>query len=129
VALTVRFIWVFGVGVAGFSIARAMRGALRGAGDTSWPFYGTLLGVYGVRVPIAALALPAGVLVIPLGGTALDVGLELGVIVVFGAIVGDFYARAVVNVARFWSKKWQRIGLSSADGTGAEDAEDAGDDG
>jgi putative MATE family efflux protein len=128
VALTVRFIWVFGVGVAGFSIARAMRGALRGAGDTSWPFYGTLLGVYGVRVPIAALALPAGVLVIPLGGTALDVGLELGVIVVFGAIVGDFYARAVVNVARFWSKKWQRIGLSSADGTGAEDA-DAGDDG
>jgi hypothetical protein len=36
VALSVDFIRAFGVGTAGFSVSRTMRGSLRGAGDTRW---------------------------------------------------------------------------------------------
>jgi hypothetical protein len=60
VDLTVTFIRVFGLAVAGFSVSRTMRGSLRGAGDTRWPLYGTVLGSFVVRLPVAALALPAG---------------------------------------------------------------------
>ncbi|PSP31258.1 hypothetical protein BRC64_10730 [Halobacteriales archaeon QH_10_67_22] len=77
VDLTVTFIRVFGVAVAGFSVSRAMRGSLRGAGDTRWPMYGTLLGSFGVRLPVAALSLPAGFAVTVLG-TSLPVGMGLG---------------------------------------------------
>jgi len=60
VALTVTFIRVFGLGVAGFSVSRTLRGGLRGAGDTRWPFYGGILGTYAVRLPLAFAALPVG---------------------------------------------------------------------
>ncbi|MFT4922560.1 MAG: putative MATE family efflux protein, partial [Haloarculaceae archaeon] len=59
VDLAVAFVRVFGLGTAGFAISRAMRGSLRGAGDTRWPLYGMFLGSYVVRLPVAALALPA----------------------------------------------------------------------
>jgi len=109
VGLTVTFIRVFGLGVAGFSVARTMRGGLRGAGDTRWPLYGAILGTYVVRLPLAALALPAG-FVLTLGPLALAPGLGLGLSAVFAAIVADMYVRAAVNVVRFRSGAWRAIG-------------------
>ncbi|PSQ05011.1 MATE family efflux transporter [Halobacteriales archaeon QS_6_71_20] len=124
VDLTVTFVRVFGVGVAGFAVARTMRGGLRGAGDTRWPLYGGLLGTYAVRLPIAVLALPtgyavtlfAGPLAATLGLAPLVVplpGMELGLVAVFAAIVGDLYARAVVNLVRYWSDAWKRVARES----------------
>ncbi|MFC7044100.1 MATE family efflux transporter [Halobacteriaceae archaeon GCM10025711] len=109
VALTVSFIRLFGVSVAGFSVARTMRGGLRGAGDTRWPLYGGLLGTYVVRLPIAALALPVG-FVVTLGPLSVAPGLGWGLAAVYLAILGDIYTRAVVNVVRFRSGKWQAVG-------------------
>ena len=118
VDLTVRFIRVFGLAVAGFSVSRTMRGSLRGAGDTRWPLYGTILGTYVVRLPIAALALPAG-FAVTLGGLTIPLGMGLGYTAVFVAIVADFYVKAAVNTGRFRSGRWQQVARTA--GVGAAD--------
>ncbi len=112
VGLTVGFVRVFGVGVAGFSVSRTLRGALRGAGDTRWPFYGGVVGTYLVRLPVAALALPAGYAVTAFG-VSLAPGLGLGLSAVYAAILGDMYARAVVNALRYRSGAWVAVARRS----------------
>lgn len=123
-ALTVTFVRVFGLSVAGFSVARSMKGALRGAGDTRWPFYGAFAGAWFVRLPIALLALPAGAVALPLVGPL--PGLGLGVTAVFLAILGDTYLKALVNYLRFRSGAWRRIARESqvGEGDGAAPATD-----
>jgi putative MATE family efflux protein len=118
-ALTATFIRVFGVGVAAFSISRTLRGALRGAGDTSWPFYGSMLGTYLVRLPVVALALPAG-FALTAFGFSVEPGMGLGLVAVFAAILGDMYVRAVVNVVRYWSDAWKEVAARSEVGATAD---------
>jgi len=118
--LAVAFIRVFGVVVAGFSLARTMRGSLRGAGDTRWPLYGTVVGSYLFRLPIAALALPAGYAV-TVAGVSVAPGLGWGVPAVFAALIGDFYLKAAVNTARFRTGKWKQVARASGVGAGAGD--------
>ena len=109
-ALAAQFVRVFGLLVAGFSVSRTMRGSLRGAGDTRWPLYGTILGGYCFRLPVATLALPASaVLTVPILGLSLTPGLGLGLPAIFVALAGDFYLKAAVNAGRFWSGKWRDV--------------------
>ena len=108
VDLTVTFVRVFGLSVAGFAVSRTMRGSLRGAGDTRWPLYGGILGTYAVRLPIAAVALPVG-FTIPIVGYSLSPGLGVGLLAIYVAILADMYTRAVVNVTRFASGAWKTI--------------------
>ncbi len=109
VDLSVTFIRVLAVSVAGNSVAQALQGALRGAGDMTWPFYAAVLG-NGVRLTLAALALPAGFVLF--GGTALAIapGIGAGVVFIYAAIILDRYLRAVVVAVRFWSGRWKVIG-------------------
>ncbi len=129
--LTVTFIQVFGLGVAAFAVARTMRGGLRGAGDTRWPFYGGMLGTYAVRLPIALLALPAGyVLTLFAGPVSAAVGLApasiavpsmgLGLMAVYAAILADMYTRAGVNLFRYWTDAWKRVARESSVGAAAD---------
>jgi putative MATE family efflux protein len=118
VAETVTFVRVFGLGVAGFAISRTMRGGLRGAGDTTWPFYGTLVGTYLLKLPLSFLALPATVSVGALGVAATP-GLGLGIYAVYAAILLDIYLKAVVNAVRFRSGAWRRIARQSEVGADA----------
>ncbi|UIO99794.1 MATE family efflux transporter [Halobaculum sp. CBA1158] len=131
VQLTVTFIRVFGLGVAGFAVARTLRGGLRGAGDTRWPLYGGLLGTYAIRLPIAVLALPAGYTLTLFAGpvaAALGIapmpiglpGMGLGLVAVFAAIVGDLYARAVINLIRYHSDAWKTVARESGVGASTE---------
>jgi putative MATE family efflux protein len=124
VALTVEFVRLFGVGVAAFSISRTMRGGLRGAGDTRWPLYGSVLGTYVLRLPVAFLALPAGTAVATVAGVAIAPGLGLGVLAIYAAILVDMYARAAVNVYRFWTDAWKIVARQSEAGVGPESADD-----
>jgi putative MATE family efflux protein len=117
VDLTVTFIRVFGVAIAGFSVSRTMRGSLRGAGDTRFPLYGTVLGTYLVRLPIAAVALPAG-FAVTVFGLSVPVGLGFGLPAIYVALVADFYVKAAVNTGRFYSGAWKRIARES--GVGSE---------
>ncbi|MFC6863486.1 MATE family efflux transporter [Halomicroarcula sp. GCM10025817] len=108
--LAAQFVRVFGLLVAGFSVSRTMRGSLRGAGDTRWPLYGTILGSYGYRLPVAALALPTSfVVTLPVVGVSVSPGLGLGLPAIFAALVGDFYLKAAVNTGRFWTGKWRDV--------------------
>lgn len=123
VSLTVAFIRVFGLGVAGFSISRTMRGGLRGAGDTRWPLYGTLIGSYLLKLPIAVLALPISYRFVfeplslgpvALGPITLSPGLGLGYAAIFAAILADIYVKAVVNATRFYTGAWKEVAHRSA---------------
>jgi putative MATE family efflux protein len=118
VDLTVTFIRVFGVAVAGFSVSRTMRGSLRGAGDTRWPLYGTIVGTFLVRLPVASLALPAGFALTAVG-VSVPLGLDMGYTAIFVAIVADFYVKAAVNTGRFWTGKWKAVARASGVGAGA----------
>jgi Na+-driven multidrug efflux pump len=115
--LATQFVRVFGLLVAGFSVSRTMRGSLRGAGDTRWPLYGTILGGYCFRLPVAMLALPASFAVtVPLLGLSISPGLGLGLPAIFIALVGDFYLKAAVNTSRFWTGNWQDVAGDSVVG-------------
>jgi putative MATE family efflux protein len=119
--LTVSFIRMFGLGVAAFSVSRTMRGALRGAGDTRWPFYGGMLSTYVVRLPIAALALPVGFSVGAFG-FSIAPGMGLGLLAIYAAILGDMYTRAAVNLVRYWTGAWKDVARQSGVGSGATTA-------
>jgi len=123
VGLTVDFIRLFGIITAAFALDRAMRGCLRGAGDTRWPLYGMFVGSYLVRLPIAALALPAA-FPITVAGVTVTPGMGLGYPAVFLAIIGDFYTKAAINTARFWSGKWKAVARASRVGADDVDAMD-----
>jgi putative MATE family efflux protein len=114
VDLTVTFIWVFVLGVAGSSVAQTLEGGLRGAGDTTWPLYGMALGT-ALRLGVAVLAIPAGLTLVTVGSFEFAPGLGLGLTAVFAAIVVDMYSRAAVNAVRFRSHRWQAVARESAD--------------
>ena len=119
--LAAQFVRVFGLLVAGFSISRTMRGSLRGAGDTRWPLYGTILGSYGFRLPVAVLSLPTTyALTVPLVGVSVSPGLGLGLPAIFVALVGDFYLKAAVNTGRFWTGKWRDVARNAGVGTAGD---------
>ena len=119
VDMTVEFIRMFALAVGGFSVARTMRGALRGAGDTSWPLYGKILGL-AVRLAITALALPVG-FAVSFGFVSIQPGLGMGVLAIYVAVVVDFYIQAAVNVARFVSGEWQVVARKAEGGPAAAD--------
>ena len=119
VGMTVEFIRMFALAVGGFSVARTVRGALRGAGDTSWPLYGKILGL-AVRLAITALALPVG-FAVSLGFVSIQPGLGMGVLAIYVAVVVDFYIQAAVNVARFVSGEWQVVARKAEGGSAAAD--------
>jgi putative MATE family efflux protein len=130
VALTATFVRVFALGVAGFSLSRTMRGALRGAGDTRWPFYGTVVGTYLVRLPVAFLALPVGYAVtvgplsiggLAVGSVSVAPGMGLGLGAVFAAILGGLYVKAAVNTVRFASGRWVAVARSGRGATPDDD--------
>lgn len=69
-------------------------GALRGAGDTKWPFYITTLGVWGFRLPLIYLFIVVWQYDIPWA---------------WGITAVDYSVRAVIFRRRFHANKWQHI--------------------
>jgi Na+-driven multidrug efflux pump len=73
------------------AIEFSLGGALRGAGDTRFPFFAVLAGLVGVRCMLAALFAWAG----------------LRVEWIFAALIGDYVVKASILVWRFRSGGWQ----------------------
>jgi putative MATE family efflux protein len=94
VATAAPFVAAAGVSVVFLGVDGSATGTLRGAGDTRYPFFTSLLGRYGCALPVAALGL-----VTPLGATAL-----------LGAMVAETVVPAVLNVRRVRSNRWKAIG-------------------
>ncbi len=92
-AQTATFVRVSAATAVLLGVNGAAVGALRGAGDTRWPFVATLFGQYGAALPVAAAGLftPLGV-----GG-------------LYGALLLGAGVPLAVNLWRYRSGKWKAI--------------------
>jgi putative MATE family efflux protein len=77
-------------------ISGAASGPLDASGDTSWPFYSQLFGVFGVSIPLAYA-----------GATT-----SLGVSGLYLAFLAETTIPAVLNYYRFSTDKWKQISRS-----------------
>ena len=93
--LTVRYtivlIYVLGGMMPLLAVEFALGGALRGAGDTRFPLIATFCGLVGVRCGLAAVF----------------TYLELPVVWVYSAMVGDYLLKTVMLVMRFRRGRWR----------------------
>ncbi|WP_425614420.1 MATE family efflux transporter [Anatilimnocola sp. NA78] len=89
------------------AVLQVFSGALRGAGDTTWPFLTTLAGLICIRLPGAAwLALEA----VPLPYTDLVIpGMGWGVQGAWMAMVADVAVRSMLISARFATGRWKHV--------------------
>ena len=77
-----------------FAIATVVAGVLRGAGDTRWPFYISLAGMWLMRVPIAF------VLINLFGWGLEDMWVSMAV---------DLFVRGVLCLWRFYKRTWVHV--------------------
>ncbi len=94
ISLSTLFIWVNAAGVLGYAVNRIMRGGLRGAGDTRWPFYGNILGMYAWMLPVSYIF---GIL------------LDFGIAAIFIGLLGNMFIPALVNLIRFKTGRWKDV--------------------
>jgi putative MATE family efflux protein len=80
------------------AVTLVLQGALRGAGDTPYILGVTILGIWGVRIPLAAAAAWWG----------------LGVAYVWWAFLMDWVVRMVLLQRRCRSSRWERKGVEIA---------------
>lgn len=76
-----------------FAASIVLSGALRGAGDTKWPFAISLLSMWGVRVVLALI---------------LTVGFGFGLPAVWIAMVCDLNTKGILCIIRFKTGKWYK---------------------
>ena len=91
VRLTVAFIWVLGSVQALMAVEFTLGGALRGAGDTFFPFVTVMSGLAFGRLLFAALFMSLG----------------LSIEWIYAALVADYVIKAVMFVSRFRSGRWK----------------------
>ena len=77
-----------------FAIASVVGGVLRGAGDTRWPFYISLAGMWLLRVPMAFLLIHS----FGWGLEAVWVGMAM-----------DLFLRGLISLWRFQKKGWLSV--------------------
>jgi putative MATE family efflux protein len=94
VRLTVLFIYVLGAAQPLMAVEYALGGALRGAGDTRFPLFAILTGLFVFR----------------LGGAALvRLVFDGGVVAVWCCLLADYAVKAALLARRFESGRWQHV--------------------
>ena len=84
-----------------------LNGALRGAGDTRVPLIFTVVGLVGIRIPLAYyLAWPETT--VPLLEITIT-GQGMGLIGAWYAMIADVGLRSLLVVGRFWQGRWKEI--------------------
>ena len=96
IGLTVPFVRVGAIAAIALGIDRSTTGALRGAGDTRWPFYGSLVGLYVFALPVAYL----GVVTV------------LGVIALYLALLVETSVPALITYYRYQMGEWRIVSRS-----------------
>jgi putative MATE family efflux protein len=105
--LTGRLLKVVAFSCPSLALLIVFLGALRGSGDTAWPLVITLVGLFGVRLPLACL-LAWDRVPLPL----LDEGLPaagLGVTGAWLAMVTDVVLRSGLAAGRFFQGGWRKV--------------------
>lgn len=93
ISIAVGLVYVVCLSVIARGIGGTYAGALDAAGDTRWPFYSRVLGMFGLAIPLTYL------------GTVTSLG-------IYGLYLGYFgqtLAPALVNYYRFTTGKWKVI--------------------
>ncbi|WP_436345832.1 MATE family efflux transporter [Natronorubrum sp. FCH18a] len=101
--LVTTFIAVACISVVFRGVSGGATGPLRASGDTRWPFYGQLLGLYVFALPFALV----GAVAVPIPG--LDVVTPLGIGALYAALVLETLVPAVVTYYRFETGTWKAI--------------------
>lgn len=96
IAATVPFVRIAALSVIGIGIDGVTTGVLRAGGDTRWPLYGKLLGLYIITIPMAYV----GVIT------------PLGVLALYAALLTETVVPALVSYYRFNTEKWVSISRS-----------------
>lgn len=91
--LVTTFVAVASVSAVFSGVEGGTLGPLRASGDTRWPLYGQLLGMYVVALPVAALGLVT----------------PLGVVAVYAALVLEKLVPAAVTYARYRAGTWKVV--------------------
>lgn len=94
VELGTQFLRIVAVLQIPLAFTMVLAGSLRGAGDTRFIMWTTMVGMWGVRVPLALVC---------------GVWLELGVYYVWTATIADWTARMALLLWRYQSERWREI--------------------
>lgn len=98
---------IVAVALPSLAVAMIMSGGFRGAGDTQWQFYFTLLGFFAIRIPLA-IYLSFDSFTIPIVEWEIH-GLNWGVSGAWYAMSTDLILRSVMMLARFFHGGWRKI--------------------
>ncbi|MBX3708048.1 MAG: MATE family efflux transporter [Pseudomonadales bacterium] len=93
VRYTVQFIYLLGSMMPLMAVDFAIGGSLRGAGDTRFPLVASFASLIGMRCGLAALF----------------TWLQLPVVWVYGALVGDYLLKGAMLIWRFKSGRWRTL--------------------
>lgn len=93
VAYTVQFIYILGAMMPLLAVEFAIGGALRGAGDTRFPLMATICGLLVMRCGLAAIA----------------TWMQLPVLYVYAALVGDYVLKGAMLIMRFKHGRWKTV--------------------
>ncbi|WP_335999346.1 MATE family efflux transporter [Halorientalis halophila] len=115
IPLVTPFVVVAAISVVFRGINAGTTGPLRASGDTRWPFYGQLLGLYAVTLPIAF----AGAVALPLG--PLSDLTPLGIEALYAALVLETLVPAAVTYYRFDTGSWKVISRAYRPETSCDD--------
>lgn len=107
VELTAPLLRIVSLTMPSLAISMILTGALRGAGDTRWPFVFTVIGLAGLRLPLATI-LAWDQVTLPLVGLVIP-GMALGVVGAWYAMVVDVVTRSVLVLWRFWHGGWKHV--------------------
>lgn len=105
--MTTPLLKIIGLAMPALAVTMILSGALRGAGDTRWPLLFSMIGMLGVRLPLAywfafeRVGIPGTGLVLT--------GWSLGVAGAWYAMVVDLAVRAVLILYRFSHGGWKQI--------------------
>jgi putative MATE family efflux protein len=102
-----RLLKVVSISCPFLAILSVLVGALRGVGDTRFTLVITLLGLVGVRIPLACF-LAWDAVPLPLLGAGFA-GAGLGVVGAWWAMVTDVVLRSLLVAARFVHGGWRRV--------------------
>ena len=90
---TVQFIYMLGGMMPLLAVEFTIGGALRGAGDTRFPLYATILGLLVMRCGLASIATYMG----------------LPVVFVYASLIGDYLLKGAMLLWRFHRGRWKTI--------------------
>src|ERR1700676_677360 len=93
IAYTVQFMYALAAAQPLMAIDWTITGALRGAGDSQFPLYGSLAGFYGMRLFLT-------ILIWYHGGS---------INYIWWSLLADYVVRSTVKVYRFQTGKWEHI--------------------